>query len=123
MASKLQGAEFVFRDLKRVRLFTRAKAKKITHDFAEKVLVRSRYYVPKDTLALLDSSHLEETQAWFGYTSAVVYETHYAVYVHENPVPYHAPPTQFKYVDRAYQDVRAEYDFAKEFVMTELRAF
>lgn len=76
---------------------------------AHVVLRKANYYVPKKTLALMNSGHVEVEGKGFGARARVVYGdqiAYYALYVHENMNAAHAPPTCAKFLERAERETR-----------------
>lgn len=77
---------------------------------ADMVLVRSQTYVPVDTAKLKKSGRKEKeyrTKTQFRYR--VVYGgpgAPYAMIVHEMPDVVHAPPTCYKYLERATRELK-----------------
>jgi hypothetical protein len=93
------------------------------HQEAEIVLEKALYYVPKDTHALAQSGRIESSvtegrRAFFGIGgrrfdahASVEFggdEAPYALWVHENPDAYHAPPTRYKFLEQAYEDTKPQ---------------
>lgn len=71
------------------------------------ILLRvSQKYVPVATGALKASGHVESSGSGFGAKASVVYDTLYAIYVHENLNAYHTPPTSARFLARAVPQVR-----------------
>jgi hypothetical protein len=68
----------------------------------------SNYYAPKDTGELRGSSYAEVRKRRGGPMAEVGYgkggQAPYAVFVHENPNFFHAPPTQAKFLQRAMDE-------------------
>lgn len=74
------------------------------------ILERSRdVYCPVDKGDLRASAFVDETGHGEHYAAQVTYNTRYAMYVHEDLTKYHAPPTQAKFLDRATEEVIAEF--------------
>lgn len=67
---------------------------------------RSQEIVPVDTSALKASGYYVVIGHGFEAKGSVGYYEHYAVYVHENPVPYHQPPTQYKFLEQPLRENR-----------------
>lgn len=71
---------------------------------------KSDYYVPKDTLALLNSGRVEIVDGvGLNVTGTVEYggpAAPHAFVVHERKGPYHAPPTRSHYLTAAVNDTR-----------------
>jgi hypothetical protein len=96
------------------------------HKCALAILKKSQVYVPVETGALKASGRVSDSVAWksgsagLGARSSVMYgddptgefdplpygraDLTYAATVHENPIPYHAPPTCYKYLERAVKE-------------------
>ncbi len=88
------------------------------------VLRKANFYVPKDTLALMNSGRVVTTGRAFGAKSAVIYGlgttedvglmmaaggssgVDYALYVHEDLTKQHAEPTCAKFLERAERETR-----------------
>lgn len=70
------------------------------------ILKKSQQYVPVDTGLLKKSGQIEVTGSGMGARAAVLYQTRYAIYVHEDLSKYHAPPTQAKFLERAVRETR-----------------
>ncbi len=76
------------------------------------ILKRALQYVPVDTGALRASGRSEvsgrgnaaKVDVSFGRTAGGFLG--YAVYVHENPLVYHKPPTCYKYLSRAVRETK-----------------
>jgi hypothetical protein len=74
----------------------------------DKVKADSQALCPVDTGRLRASAETGVFRHPNGRLSASVsYDTPYAVYVHENPDAYHAPPTTFKFLEIAFMNNRA----------------
>lgn len=85
----------------------------------EKIKVRSQELCPKDTHALVNSAFVEAEQGAFPSVSGRVQggartvivgynkngEAPYAVFVHEISRYHHDPPTQYKFLSTAYQEI------------------
>ncbi len=67
---------------------------------------KSDYFVPKDTLALMQSKKITVTGKGFGARAVLSYSTHYAIYVHENLDMPHAEPTCAKFLEKAVRLTR-----------------
>jgi hypothetical protein len=76
---------------------------------AELILERSNYYCPKDTGELVESGYIEEQGSGMSYAAQVAYATRYALYVHEDLTVHHDDPTCAKFLDRASEEVIAEF--------------
>jgi len=82
-------------------------------EFLEAVGERSDYLCPKDTHSLVNSRRVfvERTRGRirgavsYGTVAGVKDPSLYAVYVHENPDAYHAPPTTWKFLEIAYAEM------------------
>lgn len=93
------------------KIATGAQIRRMLQAKAEIIKARSQELVPKDTMRLHDSCDIRTIYEGNGRVEIViVYDTFYAVYVHEviyapsgAPV-YHEPPTQAKYLDQAVRD-------------------
>ena len=76
----------------------------VTVEALKPTLELANYYVPKDTGELRDSGYVEAK----GKTAEIGYGKNgrapYAVFVHENPMFYHEPPTQAKFLQRAMDE-------------------
>ncbi len=98
------------------------------------VLAKSRYYVPKDTKALLMSSRMEiQKNGDRDYTILVTYgqgisqnivapgrrnPANYVVYVHEDLTKAHDAPTSAKFLERGYEETKSERDkVMKDFLL------
>jgi len=74
----------------------------------ELILERSQVYVPVNKGRLKASGHVEVYRKGFQTVVHVVYDTPYAIYVHENTNSYHAPPTSAKFLTIAISETKAE---------------
>lgn len=76
---------------------------------AEAIMTASKGIVPVDTGALRASGHVElpETHAGVGVSVTLGYGTSYAVYVHEDVMLHHKPPTQAKFLERPMLEAAA----------------
>jgi hypothetical protein len=68
----------------------------------------SQKLVPVDTSALRRSGHVDYTGTGFETEAVVVYDTPYAIYVHEDLSKWHAPPTSAKFIERPIREQRNE---------------
>lgn len=65
-----------------------------------RVLAPSLRLCPKDTGALRESAYVSaEITSANRLHAAVGYDTDYAIYVHEDPMARHRPPTQWKFLE------------------------
>jgi hypothetical protein len=70
----------------------------------QQVLGISQRYVPVDTGYLKSTGGVSVTRTREGFITGIVYyDTDYAIYVHENPDAQHAAPTQWKFLEIAFQ--------------------
>src|SRR6266581_3111222 len=65
----------------------------------EEIKLESQEIVPYDTGKLHDSAFVDVRREHGRVVGNVGYDTPYALYVHENPDAYHAPPTTWKYLE------------------------
>ncbi len=94
------------------------------------ILEKARYYAPIETGRLREHSYVLTDMAdpynAFPMTAAdvrmsisVVFDMAYAVYVHENTAPYHAPPTSAKFLERAVRETVNEVSNALQLSMAD----
>jgi hypothetical protein len=70
------------------------------------ILRKSNTYVPVDTGRLKASGHVQVEGSGMSARAAVVYDTDYAVYVHEILTKKHKSPTTAKFLERAVRETR-----------------
>lgn len=92
----------------------------ILHDALVPAFDLSKYYCPKDTWDLVNSAELHpgpriNGKASVGITYARTGKPYYAMFVHEIPTYFHAPPTSYKFLERALkqQAGQIQSDLAK----------
>lgn len=73
---------------------------------AEVLYRASQKLVPVETGLLKRSGRVEVTGRGFGTRANVIYDTAYAIWVHENLTKYHAPPTQARFLAAAVPKVK-----------------
>lgn len=79
----------------------RSKAQRFeatVREVTEEIFQESQRLVPVDTGALKRSGKYEVQGKGFSASGVISYDTHYAVYVHEDLTKHHAPPTQAKFI-------------------------
>lgn len=80
-----------------------------TEDALGSVMAASQEIVPYDTGALHDSAFVTVFRAGNGRLMAFLgYDTHYAIYVHENPDAYHASPTRWKFLEEPFMRMQPQ---------------
>lgn len=82
---------------------------------AELALVLANYYVPKDTHALEESGHIESGGRGLSAYARLMYggpDAPYALYVHENLMSFHEPPTCAKWIERALKELKKAMETA-----------
>lgn len=73
---------------------------------AEIILKESQKYVPVDTGALKLTGRVETRGVGLNAESHVIYDTAYAIFVHENVFMRHDPPTRSKFLTYAVNKMR-----------------
>lgn len=104
-----QGVDLVLKLFGKLTANARAAVPETMDKMASIILTRALKYVPVATGALRASGRKEvwgtglktQMRVFFGGPGV-----HYAVYVHENPLMYHEPPTSSKYLARASRETR-----------------
>lgn len=80
----------------------------VVKEALEPTLRLSNVYVPKDTLRLMNSGYVTVNKKRGVVAAEIGYnrrgEAPYAIFVHEMPQFYHAPPTQYKFLQRAMDE-------------------
>ena len=106
----------------------KVKATRATEDVLEQcgniILKLAHVYVPYRTGALYRSGKVVVTGRGGRAVVRVVFGgpgIEYALYVHENPMMYHTPPTMYKYLDRAVAGTKGtRAALVKRTLLTEL---
>lgn len=107
---ELRGVQASIQSLNAAREIHIAALNVGTARMARDILGRSQHYVPVDT-AFLKSTGDYGPEGNFTRDDiryVVSYAAPYAIFVHEDAHAYHAPPTGFKYLERAVREVTAE---------------
>lgn len=99
---------FFERAANRLTLRTAGKVEKGIKAAIKKVYDISQVLVPVDTGALKQSGDYLFYGSGFNTSGEVFYETYYAGFVHEDWSKHHDYPTQAKYLEDAYRQVRPQ---------------
>lgn len=81
----------------------------VAHDALMPAFELSKHYCPKDTWDLVNSAEIHpgpriNGRATVGITYGRTGKPFYAMFVHEIPTYYHAPPTTYKFLERALRE-------------------
>ena len=105
----ITGVRVVIRAIEKKREETKQQMAPAMKACADVVLRKALKYCPKDTGALRKSGVASVSGTGWASRAVVAFggETaHYAIYVHEDLSKYHEPPTQAKFLERAYRETK-----------------
>lgn len=86
----------------KMRMGAESRVARGTRSYLKKVFEVSQYLVPKETGRLAASGHIQEEAAPGYVQQGIVYDTRYAIYVHEDLSKKHLEPTQAKFLEEPF---------------------
>ena len=114
--TRVSGVQGAIAGLRRFGLMTTRALNQGTKDAAEVAFRQSQVYVPVEFGALKASGTIKTTSKKDGTDDHTIEyggaSAPYALPVHEIPTAYHAPPTSWKYLEKAIRETKAQQSWA-----------
>lgn len=111
---KVIGMQVLTDDILDIAKRPKKKIRAVLMEIGKLILKRARFYVPRDTGDLSRSGKIVIMKDGKGNMGVMVSfgseKAFYALWVHEDTLKYHKPPTRHHYLEHAIEEVEPEID-------------